>query len=182
MLGGISPVLIFQFGQIQSLSNIISEIPIVSEIPTIIEQPPIPIYLDEGLTGLFIVSESKNIDVETSTETMSDGSTPAKTQKGISSSITITMECLKDSIGITLLSAMMDLVFEKVTSKEYALSYLHGSTTIFRGMLQSYTVDQNQENNKLTIQLVITKGEKNPQKAQPTPVVPRQDGAAILGT
>lgn len=182
MLGGVSPILIFQFGKIPFIGDVLSNIPIVSEIPTIIDQPPIPIYLDEGITKLLIVSENKNIDIDTSVETMSDGSTPASTQKGISSNVTINFEANSDSIGVTMLSALMDLVFEKVTSREYSITYMHKATTVFRGMLQSFTIDQISGTNKVAIQLQITKGEKNPQKPEPTVTVPKADGASLLGT
>lgn len=174
MLGGTDPVIIFQFSKLAggSLSNALSNIPVVSQIPTLIEQPPIPIYLSEQLTGLYIVNEDKNVDIETDIETKSDGSEPDVDQKGIGSTVDINLEAIKDSIGITLLSALVDLAFDKVTSKEYAITYLHGATTIFRGRLTGFVSQQGANNNLLTVRITLTRGAPTPKEEKQQIVVP----------
>ena len=185
MLNGIDPIIIFQFSSLASSNTsdvgpvqpgLISKIPFISQIPTLIEQPPIPIYLSESITGIFIDSEDKNVDIETSTETMTDGSDPAVAQKGIGSSITINIVGVRDSIGLSLLSAMIDQAFDKVTSQEYAITYLHGAITIFRGLIQSFAINQNSSDDKLTIKIELTKGKKQPTKKPATVSVPGQVG------
>lgn len=181
MLNGLDPIIIFQFSKlVPSLSETVAKIPLVSNIPTLIEQPPIPIYLSESLTGLFIDAESKNVDINTTTETKTDGSDPDVNQKGISSNITIDLIGKKDSLGLSLISAMIDLVFEKVTSQEYAITYLHGPITIFRGVLQSFQVNQNASNELLSIRIELSKGQKTPQKVPDILSVPRETGATPL--
>lgn len=179
MLNGIDPVIIFQFSKLAGtdIGNTISKIPIVSKIPTVIDMPPIPIYLSQTLTGLHIDSEDKNVDIQTTTETTTDGGSPQVDQKGIGSTISINLLAKKDSIGISLLSAMIDQIFNKVTSKEYAITYLHGPITIFRGLLHSYAVNQSADNELLSIKIELSKGESQPVKAQPQPQVPRFEGA-----
>lgn len=180
MLGGIDPIIIFQFSKkIPLVSEALAKIPLISKIPTVIEMPPVPIYLSEARTGLYIDTENKNVDISTDVETTSDGSPPAVNQKGISSTVTVTMEAIKDSIGLSLISAMIDQVFDKLTSKEYSISYLNGATTIFRGVMQSYSIAQSSQNNKMLITIEISKGEKQPQKAAPQSSVPRIDGATL---
>lgn len=166
MLGGIDPVIIFQFSKLADtgFGDFISKIPVISQIPTVIAQPPIPIYLSETLTGIYIDSEDKNVDIETETESLSDGSTPEVNQKAIGSVVSINLVAKKNSLGLTLLSAMIDLLYEKVTSKEYAITYLHGATTVFRGVLHSYSVNQNASNELLTIKIELSRGQKQPQK------------------
>lgn len=183
MLGGISPVLIFQFSKKVPATAVgpvepsfLSKIPVISDIPTLVEAPPIPIYLDEGITGLLVDSEEKHVDIETDTETKTDGSAPTVNQKAIASTVSIQFTGKKDSIKMILLSAMIDVVFEKVTSQEYALSYLSGATTVFRGVLHSYGVSQNSSNDLVTIKLEISKGTKNPVKPNPIPTVPGLTG------
>jgi len=181
MLGGVDPIIIFQFSVLApTLSSSVSSIPIISQIPTLIEQPPIPLYMSETLTGILIDSEDKNIDIDTSVETLTDGKTPDVSQKGINSSVTINMRARKDSVGIMLLSAMMDLVFDRLTSKEYAVSYLNGATTIFRGVIQSYAVNQNAGDEMLSIKLEISKGAKTPVKTETPITVPKTTGALPL--
>ena len=179
MLGGVDPVIIFQFSKL-SESVSLSDIPVVSDIPTLVEQPPVPIYLSENLTGLYIESEDKNVDIQTDTETLSNGESPNINQKGISSIISINLIAKKDSVGMTLLSAMIDQVYEKVTSKEYAITYLHGATTVFRGVLHSFAVNQNSSNDLLSVKIELSKGMKNPQPAAPVPVVPAIQGPTPL--
>lgn len=178
MLGGIDPIVIFQFSKkLPELSELIAKIPVVSQIPTVLDAPPIPIYLSERLTGIYIDSEDKNVDIATETETLSDGATPDVNQKGIASVVSINIVGKKDSIGLTLLSAMIDLLFDKVTSKEYAITYLHGATTVFRGVLHSYSVNQNAGDDRLLIKIELSKGSKTPVKPESVPVV-----GGIVGT
>lgn len=182
MLNGIDPIIIFQFGKKvpDTVGESLAKIPLASRIANIIEYPPIPIYLSEKLTGLFIDTESKNVDIDTNTETLPDGTTPEVTQKGINSTVTVNLTANKDSIGLSLLSAMIDLLFEKCSSKEYSITYLHGATTIFRGVLQSYQVNQSAQNDLLNIQLEISKGQKSPEAPEPVLEVPPIDGATLV--
>ena len=178
MLNGIDPIILIHLSKrtdVAALSGVTGLIPIVSSaIDSLIDFPPIPIYLSERIFGIVIDSESKNVDVLTDFETKTDGTPVNVNQRGANSSISINMTGKKDSIPITLLSAFIDLVYYKVSSKEYAITYLHGATTVFRGLLKSFAIDQVEGTDKLSIRLEITTGESKPQKSQgppsPTPV------------
>jgi hypothetical protein len=181
MLNGIDPIIIFQFSKsLPQVSEALAKIPIVSQIPTLVDAPPIPIYLSEKLTGILIDAESKNIDAETTTESKSDGSAPAVDQKTLASTVSIELTASKNSLGVTLLAAMADLAFEKLTSKEYSITYLHGAVTIFRGQLHSFSISQNANDTKYSIKIEISKGGKTPQKTPDVPVVPKTTGAVPL--
>lgn len=175
MLNGIDPIIIFHFSKKLSttLSGEISKIPLVSRVGTFVELPPIPIYLSANLTGLFIESEDKNVDIETYTESKTDGTAPAIDQKGVASTISINILAKKNSIGIALLSAMIDVLYEKVSSNEYSITYLHGATTIFRAALTKFQASQNSENDLLNINIELTRGAKNPSPVASIPEVPR---------
>lgn len=183
MLGGIDPILIFQFkNSFPKVSDQLSKIPLVNDIPTIVEEPPIPVYLSERLTGLIIDNESKNIDASTSMETKTDGSDPDVNQKGVGSVVSIDIIGKKDSIGLTLLSAFAEKILDKMTSKEYAVSYLNGPITVFRGVMHSFSVSQSPNTDKLMIKLEISRGDARRLKsgtlnntANPNPPVTRQD-------
>lgn len=166
MLGGLEPIVIFQFSKLSGgkLSETIAKIPLISEGSTLISQPPIPLYLSAELTGLEIESEDKNVDIETDVETLSDGEEPNVNQKGISSVISINLLAKKDSIYLSVLSAMINQIFDKVTSKEYAISYLNGPITVFRGVLHSFQVNQTSQNDLMSIKIEISKGQKQPEK------------------
>jgi len=177
MLGGIDPVLIFQFSALApSLSATLAKIPLAASIPTLIDQPPIPIYLSEILFNIVIDGESKNVDIDTTTETLSDGSTPEVTQKGVQSGITIEIEGKKDSVALILLSSMVDVAFDKVSSAEYSISYLHGPITVFRGLLNSFSSEAVPGTDKLAIKIGISRGKKNPTKPAAIPSVPGVPG------
>ena len=72
MLGGQDPIIIFQLSKLADtgFAQRLSRIPLVSEIPTLVEMPPIPVYLNEQLTGVYIDSESKNIAIDRDWETI----------------------------------------------------------------------------------------------------------------
>lgn len=168
MLNGIEPILIFQFSKLSpSAAESVSKIPIVSSIVNTIGLPPIPLYLSEKLTGLYIDAEDKNIDIETTTETLSTGGTPIINQKAINSTVKIQMVASKDSIGLTLLSAIADLILPKVTSKEYSITYLHGAVTVFGGLLHSFAISQNSTNDLYNVTLELTKSSGEQKKGPP---------------
>lgn len=159
MLNGLDPIILFHLfkatpSQLQSLSNI----PLASDIVSAIGLPPIPIYLSERLTGLYIDSEDKNIDIETTTSTLADASAPEVNQRGINSTIRIDLIANKDSIGVTLLSAMSDLVFQRASSQEYSVTYLNGAITIFGGLIRSFSINQNADTDLYNISIEISKG------------------------
>lgn len=182
MLNGIDPVIIFQFSKLApSLGETVAKIPLVSSIPSLIAMPPIPVYLSQTLTGLHIDTEEKSVDIQTTTETTSDGTPPQVDQKGIGSVVAINIEARKDAVGLSLLSGLIDRIFDKVTSKEYSITYLHGPIIIFGGLLHSYAVSQEAGSELLRIKIEISKGsESQPTKADPLPKVPGLPGAVPI--
>lgn len=183
MLGGLDPVIIIHLSKLAdtSFGKSLAKIPVISQIPTLLEQPPIPIYLSEQFTGLYIENEDKNVDISTETETLTNGEPPEVNQKGIQSGVTISLLAKKDSTSMILLGAMIDEVFDKVSSKEYAISYLHGATTIFRGLLQSFAISQEPNTDLMSIKIQLSKGSKNPTKKEPDLQIQKQTDVQVLG-
>lgn len=184
MLGGLDPVIIFQFSKLAtSVGTTLSKIPIISDIPTVVDQPPIPIYLSERLFNIVIDNESKSVDIETDMETTTSGESPSVNQKGIQSSVEISIEGKSDSVALTLLSALIDLAFDKSTSKEYSITYMHGAITVFRGLLHSYSAETVPGTDKLAIKINISRGEKTPVKKETTGAVENSGiGSIPVGT
>lgn len=152
----------------------------IASIVDVIDLPVIPIYLSESLTGIFIDTESKSIEIDTSTDTLSDGSTPATNQRGIQSTVKIEMVASKDSIGVALFAAMADLVFPKVTSKEYSISYLHGAVTVFAGLLHSFSISQDGGTTLSKISIELIKPSAIATLKSTIPVVGKVTGAVPL--
>lgn len=188
MLNGIDPIIIFQFAKKvedeieDTIENELTELQEITPMPVVAtdEQkewlPPIPIYLSEQVTGLYIDSTNKNIDVDTSIETTRDGGGPVYSQKGVNSSVTINMIGISDSIGLTLILAMADLIFKKVTSRDYRVFFFYKGVTIFNGLLHGFSVNQSSDNNLFNITLELSTGKVQTQEPSPIPVVGRVTG------
>jgi cytochrome c biogenesis protein CcdA len=163
MLNGIDPILIFHFSKLVTdpkLKANKSKIPITASILSKLPLPAIPIYLSESLTGIYIDTEEKNVDIATDIDTLVIADDPVINQRGIGNTVKITMFASRDSIGLTLLSAMTDLIFPIVTSREYAISYLHGAITVFEGLLHTFSITQDPNTDKYNITLELIKPAK----------------------
>lgn len=182
MLGGLDPVIIFQFSALApSLSSFIAKIPVVSSFQTFIDQPPIPVYLSEATFNIVIDGTSKSIDIETDTQGLTSGQPPDIVQNPIQSSVEINITGKQDSIALILLSSLLDIVYDKATSKEYAISFLYGSTTIFRAVLHSYSAETIEGTDKLAVKIKLSRGSKTPLKANPVGSVPGAVGPIPVG-
>jgi hypothetical protein len=181
VLNGVDPIILFQFKKlIPAVESLFSKssVPIVASESSSFPLPFIPLYLSEKLTGVFIDSESKNMDIDTTIETTTDGSTPVTNQRAISNSVKIEMVARANSIGISLFAALADLIFPKVTSKEYSITYLHGAITVFDGLLHSFSITQNSNDDRYNITLELIKPAA-PAKAA-IPIVSKITGAVPL--
>lgn len=158
MLNGIDPIIIFNFKiKADSVLSILTDIPVVASIVNMIDLPVIPLYLSENLTGIVIDQESKSIEVDTSIDTLSNGGEAEVNQRAISSTVKIDMIASRNSLGVALFSAMSDLIFPKLTSKEYSITYLHGAVTVFGGLLHSFSISQNSNDDRYNISLELIK-------------------------
>ncbi len=165
MLNGIDPIMIFQI-----YKKVITEVASVSLTGEPLKQTTeqkvtsavIPLYLSEELTGLFIDSESKNIDIETNVDSLTNGTAGDVTQRTIGSILTVNLKARSDSLGLTTLIALADLILNKTASKEYEITYIHGATTIFGGLLHGFSVDQGGSDDLLKIKLELSKGRPKP--------------------
>ena len=183
MLGGLDPVIIFQFKVLApSLSATVAKIPLVSKVQSFIDMPPIPVYLSEKTFSILIGGTSKSIDIETETQGQTNSSTPPDVnQNPIQSSIEIEIVGKQDNVALTLLSSLIDQVYERATSKEYAISFLYGATTIFNAVLHSYSAETVPGTDQLSVKIRLSKGSKNPVKATGVPAVPGSTGSIPVG-
>jgi hypothetical protein len=161
MLNGIDPILIFNISKTVSFLKAATEkkIPVASQILDKIDLPAIPLYLSPEITGLHIDTEDKSLEIETSIETTQDSSEkPFINQRALNNTVKVSMVASKDSIGLTLLSALSDFVFPLVTAKEVTVTYLHGPITVFAGLLHSFNINQvaNSTLYTITMELVRT--------------------------
>jgi hypothetical protein len=178
MLNGVDPIILFNFKKLSpSTQESIAKIPLLADVVNVIDLPVVPIYLSEKLTGIYIDAESKSIDIDTTTDSLTNGDAPAVTQRTLNSSIRIEMVASRNSIGASIFAAMADLIFPKVTSKEYSITYLHGAITVFAGLLHGFSITQNANNDLYNITLELIKPSPGKAGAQ---VVQKITGALPL--
>lgn len=158
MLNGIAPILIFQFlpDVAGPTFNALSGVPVVGDFIADSVGLPIPLYLDEKLTGLYVENESTAIDIDTQTRPRADGKSPLVRQGLSSNIVTINMLANKDSILLAVLLALNDIAFTKLASQNYRISYFNGPTTLFNGYLNSFdsNVGSNDDLVRMSLQLV----------------------------
>jgi hypothetical protein len=178
MLNGIDPIIVFNFKKIVPGVDSGGSIPIAAEVAQMFTLPAIPIYLSERLTGIYIDTESKSIEIQTETDTLKDGKTPKNNQKGISNTVRIEMVARRGAIGAALFAALADLVFPKLTSSEYSVTYLHGAITVFGGLIGGFSMNQeaNTDLYKISLSLEKPAAVTTAAIAEETAVVPRVAG------
>lgn len=160
MLNGIAPLFIFTIpADAKAKIDPLDGVPILTDGK--ITGIPIPIYLDENLTGIYIDQEEKSIDIDNEViglqknpSTGLEGTTKVK-QNPIESLVTIHLIASKSSIILTVLLALSDLIFSKAVSGGYGISYLNGPTTMFNGLLKTFVTapGSNDTLMRITIQL-----------------------------
>lgn len=169
MLNGIAPIVIFTFPPILGidLSKFLSGIPLIGGSLGNVGIP-IPVYLDENLTGIYIESESKSIDIDTDITpkyiTAPGGAVTSTTlvnQSGINNLVTVNMIASRDSLILTVLLALSDMVFDRIVSGKYSISYLNKSTLIFGGLLHSFQTSTTSDDTLIKITLQIQKNNQN---------------------
>ena len=185
MINGIAPVLIFTFplADTDALFKTLSGVPLLTDNILKSVGIPIPIYLDERLTGIYIDSESKNIDIQTTVEATKDGETPDISQRGIDSTVTVNMKASKNSVVLTAILALIDMAFQRVVSKSYNVSYFNGSTTIIGGLLHGFSTSIDSDNDLVMITLQLSKSNMKISNPLPVPNFGKVSGTTpILGS
>lgn len=167
MLGGIAPIIIFTFPPALGIdfSRVLGGIPLIGDALSGVGIP-IPVYLDENLTGIYIESESKSLDIDTDIVPVyrSDNTKTATNfinQSGINNLVTVNLLANRDSLILSVLLALNDMVFSKLVSGKYTMSYINGTTLIFGGLLHSFSVQANSDDTLLKIQMQIQKNNQN---------------------
>lgn len=168
MLNGVAPLLMFNFpiGGPALPSNVLAGLPQIDKaIPVF--GIPIPIYLDEKLTGIVISNESKNVDFATTMQPIhGPGPTfaplpPVVDQSALSSMVTVEMEANKNSLILSTLLALADIAFSRVANTRYSISYFNGPTVIIGGLLHGFAQEAHADTELLKLTLQIEKKNLN---------------------
>lgn len=159
MLNGIDPIIMFQLYKIlPPTAATLASVPLTSQAKQRATYAIIPIYLSESISGLYIDTESKSIDVDTNMESLTSGSAALINQKILSSITTVNMVGVRNSLGLTMLLSLAELLIDKVTSGEYELTYMHNSVNVFGGLIHSFSHDNDANSELIKIKLEISRG------------------------
>jgi hypothetical protein len=165
-LDGVDPVIIFHIYN-KKLISLFDFIPFGAEIAESIGFP-IPIYLSEQVTGIFVTNETRTIDLDTEIihDQRKDPLNPTKTKKvdikqtGLNSLLTINLVASQHSAFMPILLAVLDLIMPKVATAEYAISYLRGSTVIFQAQLHHFSSVAEMNTDLLNIDITLSTAKK----------------------
>lgn len=159
MLNGAAPLFIFSIPPGPKTTQAISGIPILKDIVGNVGIP-IPIYLDEQFTKLYVSAEEKAIDIDNDVVPQYAGG--AQTfQRPLDSIVTINLFGKKDSTALIILLAMCDLVFSKL-KYGYGISYLNGPTTLFGGVLKTFSTHVTNEDDLIRVVVQLSRANQKP--------------------
>jgi len=158
MLNGIAPIFIFTISPIPAVTTALSGIPLLDELVGTVGIP-IPIYLDERFTGIYVTNEEKSIDINNEILT-ANASNPKVYQKPLDSMVTINLVGRKDSVALVALIALSDLIFSKLKNG-YGISYLNGPTTIFNGLLKTFSTHTSNEDDLIRVTIQLSDAKKS---------------------
>jgi hypothetical protein len=161
MLNGISPIIIFTTSIIPLPSGSpLSGIPIVGDLFS--TGIPIPIYLDEQRTGIVVDSETTSIDIDTTYEGNTDTSKKSLniSQVPIDNIVTINLVANRNSLLLTVLSALSEEAFKKAVSKQMTISYLNGTTVIFGAKLRTFATNVSADDDLIRVSIQLSKGDE----------------------
>lgn len=179
MLGGIDPIIIFQlYKRIPDPTQLKAGMPLKSAPVKRVTFAVIPIYLSEQISGLYIDTESKNIDIDTKQTNGTDGTTSVS-QTPIGSTTSVTLTGKIGSMGLTALLALSEQILDKLTSKEYEVTYVHNAITVFGGLVHSLSFEPVKGTDTYTIKIEFARGEVKDAK---TEVGSKPDAARLSST
>lgn len=137
---------------------------------------PVPIYLDEKLTGIIVQNETRGVDIETNAQQLRTGAV-LYDQRGLDSIVTVNLVGSKDSMVLVALLAMSDMIFQLVVAKAYKVSYFNGPTVIINGLLHGFQTNSNSNEDKIHITLQISKANQATTATTVITALPKITGA-----
>lgn len=179
MLNGIAPIIIFHIGSLPPSSKTfkaISGIPLIGETIADNIGIPIPIYLNEKITGIQLINQSTQVDMNEDVTTKENEKTPDVKQRAINSIVTINMQSSKNNVVASMLIALNDLIFTKLSARTYSVSYLSGSTLVLNGLVHGFSATEQRDNDLVDIVFQISKANKKVDSPTQT-LLPKITGA-----
>lgn len=186
MLGGTSPLLIFHWLESPTdlSAKLAAGIPDVSNfvddtlglgVGSLLKGVPIPIYLDEGLTGIVVDSHGSSMTIDTSPDADKDGGLVVL-QRPVNTTLTVELTARIDSAMFAVLMQLSDRVFSKLAGGKYALSYFNGPIAIVGGLLAGFSTRAGSDDTLLRISVTLSKAVPKRQSGTTIPRVTPASG------
>ena len=129
---------------------------------------PIPVYLDENLTGIALMSQSRRVEFasdsivvdESNDTTKSKENTLKVKQRGITNGVDIVLKASRDSIGMNLLLPIADIAFQRAPKDEYYISYFNRNIILFKSKLGHFSTEESTSDTSVTINISLIKEDK----------------------
>ena len=122
---------------------------------------PIPVYLDEQLTGVYVDTEKYGLSVSTDAVVNYDPEKGNKgnlvlQQKGEGQQVVVNLLGRRDSLILNMLLPTLQSIYSKIVAKkDYRLAYFNQNTLIFNGRLASFEINQTRQNNLVSFSIGI---------------------------
>jgi hypothetical protein len=156
MLNGLDPIIIFSFSK--RLAELVEiQLPIATQKVVKIPLAVIPVYLSEAITGVYIDTEAKNIDIETAMTGLISAESLVS-QKPLASITTINLIASANSIGLTILLALSEQLIDLAVAGGCEVTYMHKAITVFGGLIHSFSIDQGSSDDLYKIKIEVSRG------------------------
>ncbi|MDR2426822.1 MAG: hypothetical protein LBD46_06580 [Endomicrobium sp.] len=178
MLTGLYPVLVLQKVIDKKIRGSFSDGRITST--SIIEtslSKPMPIYIDEILTGIYLISENRKAEFANDTTVDNETGEIKIKQKGLTNDVNLVFGASRNSIGMNILLPLIDVAFENAAIDKYVMSYFNGNTILFRAKIKHFSAEGNNTDNGIKINISLSKEDKIAEKKQE--MLDRFDGDSI---
>lgn len=128
------------------------------------QKVPIPFYLSEKLTGVYVDTERNALSIATDTigtkdKAKGDASNLGDLQvqqKGETQSVDITMVARRDNMGLNILLPLLKTIYDGIMAqKEYKIAYFNQNILIFNAKLSNFATDQHRTDNLMTISITL---------------------------
>lgn len=155
-LGGLAPIIIITFFKSINTPNFLSGFIDSAKIPLV----PIPIYLDEKLTGIQLDDYNRTISIDV----MREGVSSFERVSGDVVQMKFTAK--KDNIAITGISALFDKIIKSVENKDYSITVFYDNIFILDASLEQFQTSLVEGTNLREISIVVS---NRPPAAAATP-------------
>lgn len=154
MLGGTSPVMVFNFASISSASILkkigisIGEDSIFNfDIPLV----SIPVYLDERLTGIIADDHERSINIEFETDGLG-----GNYEREISSDVKVILKSRKDNRAFQAFLALFEQIVKKIPYKAYKIYFYYDDVFLTNAGLKDFNVTTGENTDTRIVTFTLT--------------------------